>query len=220
MCVAQRAIGRLMDRCIAVHSQYSSGPTQAHDIAHPARRSVRTPLRSDPSGPCKTASTRRAPQVARAHVSAQSSGSSSGPGSAAPASRIELCIFHSRLHIDLAHKPIQVQLGLINKSHTASHGLAGPQPASHGDKSTEVRAHRVRTHLRHAACLRATSQLRAHCPLLWPQMADKRISRLDSSFGQLLSAQFGALCTAAALHAIRAALEATLLPSAMCERVY
>ena len=26
----------------------------------------------------------------------------------------------------------------------------------------------------HAACLRATSQVRAHCPLLWPQMADKR----------------------------------------------
>ena len=34
-----------------------------------------------------------------------------------------------------------------------------------------------------AACLRATSQLRAHCPLLWPQMADKRFSRLDGSFG-------------------------------------
>ena len=68
----------------------------------------------------------------------------------------------------------------------------------------------------HAACLRATSQLRAHCPLLWPQMADKRFSRLDGSFGQLLSAQFGALCAAAALHAIRAALEATLLLSAMC----
>ena len=72
------------------HSQFSSGPTQAHDIAHPARRSVHAPLRSDPSGPCKTASTRRAPQVARAHVPAQSSGPSSEPGSAAPASRIEL----------------------------------------------------------------------------------------------------------------------------------
>ena len=68
----------------------------------------------------------------------------------------------------------------------------------------------------HAACLRATSQLRAHCPLLWPQMADKRVSRLDSRLGQLLSAQFDALCAAAALHAIRAVLEARLLPSAMC----
>ena len=55
-----------------VHSQFSSGPTRAHDITHLARRSVHAPLRSDPSGPCKTALPRRAPQVARAHVAGPS----------------------------------------------------------------------------------------------------------------------------------------------------
>ena len=88
------------------------------------------------------------------------------------------------------------------------------------DKSTEVRAHRVRTHLRHAACLRATSQLRAHCPLLWPQIADKRFSRLDGRLGQLLQVQFDAVCAAAALHAIRIMLEDRALPSAASERVF
>ena len=71
-----------------------------------------------------------------------------------------------------------------------------------------------------AACLRATSQLRAHCPLLWPQMADKRFSRLDGRAGQLLSAQLDAPCTFAALHVITGVLEATAMPSAMCERLY
>ena len=72
----------------------------------------------------------------------------------------------------------------------------------------------------HAACLRATSQLLAHCPLLWPQMADKRFSRLDSRVGQLLSAQLGTPCTFAALHVITGVLEATAMPSAARERVF
>ena len=72
----------------------------------------------------------------------------------------------------------------------------------------------------HAAWLRATSQLRAHCPLLWPQMAHKRFSRLDGRLWQLLQAQFDATCAAAALHAIRIMLEDRALPSAASERVF
>ena len=55
------------------------------------------------------------------------------------------------------------------------------------------------------------------CPL-WPQMAHKvsAFARLDGRLW-LLQAKLDAICAAAALHAIKDGLEATvLLPSAVC----
>ena len=71
-----------------------------------------------------------------------------------------------------------------------------------------------------AACLRATSQLRAHCPLLWPQMAHERNSRLGGRLWLVLQAVFDAHSAAAAMHAIRIMLEDRVLPSAVSESVY
>ena len=84
------------------------------------------------------------------------------------------------------------------------------------DKSTEVRAHRVRTHLTRCLPARDLPTPRSLPALVATDGRFKRFSRLDGRLGQLLSAQFDAFCAAAALHAIRAVLEARLLPSAMC----
>ena len=68
-----------------------------------------------------------------------------------------------------------------------------------------------------AALLRETSHFRAHCPVFWPQMAhERKFKARRLTFGSCCYAMFDAVCTAAALHAIRAVLEARLLPSAMC----
>ena len=71
-----------------------------------------------------------------------------------------------------------------------------------------------------AALPRASSQLRAHCPLFSPQTLKSVKRRHLDRLWLVLQALFDALSAAAALDSIRTILESTLLPFAACERVY